>query len=611
MNTFGSFLNVRTLPVTLLTGTILAAFLVLPLSVLYYLNRGLDVSDTGHYYVALYHWHDIKMMSTQFPLVWNLLPRPDNIFINRLLVFILLCGSSAFMFVQAGRIFANESLPGNLQSVLMASIGVAGAAMFYYYWLPDPSYNAIGLILMVLVLGAVFFLARHENQTQWLFKAMAGLAGFSGLALATTRPVTALALIALSAGLYFLLAKPSWPKLVTVLVYSLVGAALFFAMTQVFIEPITITLDRVQGGIQKREILGIQRLVSLSYDYAQKEFEKARLMAPWAAFAASIGGAMLTPGIAERFSSARLIRWIGAVIGTAGLLWLMHEFWIQSKGLNKASMSLIAYYMLNLGAVAFITALLAALAASEQAARFRYARLAGVCLIMLLATQSFSIFGTGLWVTNAAMAAVFTVLAVALVSLQLARGAGIVWALAMGAALLLPMIGVRGAMINTPYRLETSLREQILPTKIRGGRSSLRTDALTKTFFDHLSEVAPQMGPVGERPILIDLSGRMPMAQYHLSARPAYTAWLLSAYEGSDAFLAKIISMMSDEELARAWILDAPGYKQRLDPAPILARGRDLKKDYRIATTAFAPYTNTGIVLLAPKPERPAKSEAE
>ncbi len=581
-----------------------AAFLILPLSALYYLGRGMDVSDTGHYYTAIRHLADVKMMSTQFALVWKLLPLPDNIYVNRLMLFVLLIGSGAAMFMQAGRsvLAPASSLP--LQNWLLASVGGGGAAIYYYYWLPDPSYNSVGLVLMALVLGAVFALVKLVNVQSWQFRGAAMLAGFSGLALSFTRPVSALILLTISALLFLLLAERPWQKLLPLAVFTLLGAALFFALVQVFIEPINITWERLQGGMQKREILGINRLVGKGFAGFSNEVSTALGKAPFGLFLAIIGGALAAPGVAARLTNATHAYWlnlIGGLLGAAGLAYLSFNFWRETEGLGAVGLNHIAALSLNLGLIAVLSAGLAAALQTKPEWRHQFLRLTLVCALLVLVSLSFSAFGTGAWLRKSGIAGVFIVLACALIAVQMAKKGGVVWSLGMAAALLLVMLGVRANMTQSPYRQSTPLAEQTAQTSIRGGRSMIRTDVATKAFFDALNAVADDMGPVGQRPILIDLSGRLPMVQYHMNARPPYTAWLLSAYDGSDAFFAHLVGRMSEEELARAWILDAPGYKYRLDPAPLAARGFDLQDDYRVAAKTMAPYIENEIVLLAPK----------
>ncbi|MDQ7077606.1 MAG: hypothetical protein Q9M45_07175 [Robiginitomaculum sp.] len=592
----------RTLALMLLNGLVGLMFLWLPLSVLVNLNRGLDVSDTGHYYASLYHFTDIRMMSTQFPLVWKLIPHPDNILINRLLVFALLMGSSAALFLLAAKAVMRETLLP-IQKWLLACAGAGGGALYYYYWLPDPSYNAIGVILMALVLGATFALTTIENTRTWPFRGAAMLAGFAGLGLAATRPVTAMAMALICALLYFMLARFSWQRLTQLILFVVLGAVVFFVLVQVFIEPLPVTLERIQGGLQKREILGTNQLVAKGFSLLRKEITIIRQTAPWALLLASLGRALTAPGVANRFAKAPWLRLGGAAMGAIGLIWIQIIFWQQSQALVQVPLDKLTYYLINLGLMAILSGVFAGALAPHKDTRRLYWRLAGVGVLLLLATLSLTIFGTGYWIRKAGIASVFVVLACALMALHMARGAGYIWALAMVSALILPIMATRSTMVKHPYRLETPLAAQTQKTSIRGGHSTVRLDPLTKAFFDHLSTAAKKMGPVDQRPILIDLSGRLPMVQYHMQARPAFTPWILSAYKGSDAFLAHVIAQMSDEELARAWILDAPGYKHRMNPAPIKARGHDLARDYRIVTTAMAPYIKTDIVVLAPRPK--------
>ena len=594
-------LDRRTLALMLLSGLLGLAFLWLPLSVLYYLNRGLDVSDTGHYYASLYHFADIRMMSTQFPLVWKLIPHPDNILVNRLLVFVLLMGSSAALFILAAKAVLPAKMLSKVKVWLLACAGAGAGALFYYYWLPDPSYNSIGVILMALVLVATFALTGIEDQHSWSFRSAALLAGFTGLGLAATRPITALIMALIGAVLFFMLARLSWQRLAQLILFVVLGAVVFFVLVQIFIEPLPVTLERIHGGLQKREILGTNQLVAKGLSLLGKEATTVLHTAPWALLLASLGGAFAAPGVADRFAKAQWLRLGGVGLGAIGLIWMQIIFWQQSQSLVQVPLEKLTYYLVNLGLIAVFCSAIAGMLTANKDTRILYWRLAGVSTLLLLATLSLTIFGTGYWIRKAGIASVFVVLASVLMALQMARGTGYIWSLAMMSALILPLWATRTTMVNHPYRLETSLSAQTQKTSIRGGRSTLRLDPLTKVFFDRLSAAADEMGPVDQRPILIDLSGRLPMAQYHMQARPAFTPWILSAYKGSNAFLAHVIAQMSDEQLARAWILDAPAYKYHMDPAPIAERGHQLDRDYRTVTTAFAPYIKTDIVLLAPK----------
>ncbi len=586
----------------MISGLIGAAFLALPISVLMLLNRGLDVSDTGHYYVSLRHFADIDMMSTQFMLIWRLLPLPDNIWVNRLAIYVLLMGSCASLFIAAGRVVLDQTRHHYPQEALLAAAGAGGGAIFYFYWLADPSYNSVGVILMALVLGAVFALTRQNDPTSASFRGLAMLAGFAGLGLVATRPVTALSLMLISVALVLIMGNLSLKKLVQLALFAILGAALFFVMVQVFIEPLSVTLERISGGLSKRDVLGTTQLARDSFGLLNKELTSIFHLAPWAVLMAAFGGAASVQGIAQNLIKPDAVKNGGAVLAGIGLVWIQSIFWQQTDGITQLSLNPFAYYLDNLGLIAILTSFFATVLASQKDQRIFYARLAGVCVLLVLATQSFTIFGTGYWLGKAGIASVFTVLACALVALQMARQGGVIWALSMASALGLAMLVTYTHFTQAPYRLTTPLAGQNQPTQIRGGHSTIRTDPETKAFFDALSTAADQMGPAEQRPILIDLTGRMPMVQYHLQARPPYTAWLLSTYKGSDDFLAKIIDRMSDEELARAWVLDAPGYKYRLDPAPIVARGLVFKRDYKVAATAFAPYIKRDIVLLAPLP---------
>jgi hypothetical protein len=152
-----------------------------------------------------------------------------------------------------------------------------------------------------------------------------------------------------------------------------------------------------------------------------------------------------------------------------------------------------------------------------------------------------------------------------------------------------------------PYGLVEALENQSHKVAIRGGRSELFVDKGTKEALDQFSQAAEQMGVMGERPVLIDISGRLPLAIYHMGARPLFSPWVVFGQKGSQELFNYSVSKLSREQFERTWLLMAPNYKRSFLPQGIEARGKSIERDYREVARFFVPTIKGEAVLLAPR----------
>jgi len=130
--------------------------IVYPVSVLLNLNKAIEFSDTGFYYNSFANMDQIREQTTQFAVVWNLLPIPDSIVLHRLTSWLLIVATSALLASQAWKLVWPKRKLEVGEVVFLYAFGAGAASLQYFWWLPDPSYNFIGYFLNAGSLALTF-----------------------------------------------------------------------------------------------------------------------------------------------------------------------------------------------------------------------------------------------------------------------------------------------------------------------------------------------------------------------------------------------------------------------------------------------------------------------
>lgn len=147
---------------------------------------------------------------------------------------------------------------------------------------------------------------------------------------------------------------------------------------------------------------------------------------------------------------------------------------------------------------------------------------------------------------------------------------------------------------KNPYRLNTSIKEQIHKIDILGG---LKVDDEQKNYINQLSSIKNNY----RQTYLIDTTGATPGANIILEAKFFQFAWLGGGYTGSNEFAYRILSSISYDKLKNAWILTAPGGIRSLDLNLLSKLGLNFPEDYDKATTLFLKSRNEIQELWKPK----------
>ena len=147
---------------------------------------------------------------------------------------------------------------------------------------------------------------------------------------------------------------------------------------------------------------------------------------------------------------------------------------------------------------------------------------------------------------------------------------------------------------KNPYRLNTSIKEQIHMVDILGG---LKVDYEHKNYIDKLSIIKNDY----RQTYLIDTTGATPGANIILEAKFFEFSWLVGGYNGSNEFAYRILSSISYDKLKKAWVLTAPGGIRTLDLNLLSKLGLNFPEDYDKVTTLFLKSRNEIQELWKPK----------
>lgn len=571
--------------------------LALPVWMVFNLDRGLDVSDSGYYHASISYLTDNQLAVTQFGVIWNLLPLPDDILVRRLAIFVLVSLACAWMTIEAFWLVTSRSQHQRLGSdqLLFAGVGI-GAGIFYApFWLTDPSYNSMTIGLCCALVALALQIARQRARSPVGFVA----AGMLIVFLLYVRPQTALALGVLLALLVLALARPRLPELVKITGLAVAGMIGAVGLIWLVVEAPWVTWARFQGGLELADVLArdvdqLDRLERFSKRVLAVVTGHWYLLA-WA-FAASALPAFkpLRGGIVQSLLVLSLSFLLVGVIGYE--LRVLPDQARAFYGFHGESVALV-------GLVALAVAIGRVVANFNSKARRLETRRLAVVVVLVL-TSVAAVFWTGsLWFPRLAWVGVFVMLALVVAIHSEDRWHFVAGTGSAVAVLVMMQVAFWTVASQTPYRLPDPLMAQTIQTDVRHGRSTLRTDQPTHDLLTALTAASRNLaGCEGDaRPVLLDMTGRMPMVAYHINARPPGRSWVLSGYPGSPDLFRFIVGRLDDATLQSAWILDAPDYTHNHDADVLAERGIDFRQDYDRVLDVYTPYPDTQLRLYRPK----------
>lgn len=561
------------------------------------LNRGLEPSDTGHYYSALFHLEHIKVMTTQFAVIWSLLPLPNEILFHRIVLYLTFSlGCLLFAFKSRAFIFNNGNKLSILATLVLISVSFSGMATSYRVWLPDPNYNLLAQIMMLVVMACAFHLCINRFAQGLKNNLVFALLGCLLLFLFLIRPPSGLATLLIVIALFLFFLSNRIPQIFSIVIFMTLGGLLGLILIALVVESPLDTFSRLQQGLIKRDLLSFNSgLKSHGTSYFIKLFESTFANMP--SIILAVVGVSLVPLVnlkVNRSISARnflTLSILGEVLVIISIILMFYQLIENRKG-----------YLLILSIILMIISLGNALQCKDEFRKL-WIRIAAFCGFGFLLSIS-SVIGTvgSLMEATHTKANIFIFFSVGIVVVALMHHKK-QWLISVF-LLVITGAGSLHSLKNTverPYRLPASLIEQkhLLSDSTIGAH--MKVDKQSLEFFSAFYKAQTYIKTSQSKPVLIDLTGRMPLIQSFIGAKPARTPWLLSQKSGSNNFFSYIVDLLSEEELNSAWILYAPEYDHGLDISILNNKGVNLNKDYDVVADTFSPMLKKQVQLFKPK----------
>jgi|GEM_PF-3252287 len=582
--------------------TTLLPSVAMALAVLYLLPRGVEFSDTGFYYNSIFNLREIDMQTTQFGVVWHVFSFSESFLFHRIAVFVLIWAGAYFLIRQSHE-FCVGSTPSHLTEASHVFLAGLAVTPFYRNWVPDPSYNAIGYILLLMVTALALRVSVRLRRSDTCCRTEMLVTGSLLIPLFLTRPLAPLIIALVAVPLVLGFSRPDLPRLAKAAGWLLAGVAGYLVFQTLTVEPPWITLERIDGGLERRVLLerggalgrGLDRFFEDISTFGGRDWAT---YLPLAAFAALVLGRNLIPPALSRTSDwVGVALLLGAVLslafGPTDLRALYTQAWSGSPDFGAMGFAILVCAVSALVLIPVI--------ALWRRAPFDHWLRDWAVLLATLALCMAAFFGTGSnWLVK------FQFFAGTLIGLfaifLIAGSGGRLWkstAIFLLLAFAYVFLSMKHAY-QLPYRLPSDLSTQSEPVESARGMTFMRVDPSTRRFIEDITSLQERLPEAGPNPALIDLSGRLPMVAYLLDLSTPRTPWALSGYSGSQALFDHTIASLDRATVRNAWVLQSPARENSHDPAVLARHGLTFPDDYEAVLETWSDYVQSPIIIWIP-----------
>ncbi len=142
--------------------------------------------------------------------------------------------------------------------------------------------------------------------------------------------------------------------------------------------------------------------------------------------------------------------------------------------------------------------------------------------------------------------------------------------------------------MQNPYRGSLPLSQDRFPIAV--GRPESRL-ILPKEYGEYISNAVKLANQAGFQPgtPMIDMTGQFPGTLYALRAKSIGQAWMIGGYPDSDRRAIATLSLVSCDELAKAWLLIEPHGPEKLSPKLLENFGINMTTDFKKIGTLITP----------------------
>lgn len=529
-------------------------------------DHGFDFTDEGYYLAWISNPSLYSISVSQFGFVYHPLYKlVDGDVATLRQINVLLIFSLAWMLCHAFlRPHARVRSIPDAHRVALGAVLASTSLVFFDPWIPTPSYNSLALQSVLLTVTGLI-LAEGDFCRRSLFGWVLVAVGLFFAAMA--KPTTAAALGIFSA-VYLLLAGKARVKLAGLVLA--VSAAILLSSAVVIDGSLTAFVNRLQAGAEATQILGgghsyggLFRLDSIDLGEAGQR-ALVVLTLSVCLFAALLGSQRLAfMIIGGLLISVLIILGVLAIYGQVVIN-------VDVGPFRRLLMLAVPSAAILISIIHFGPRAIARMPGSELA-----------LALFLVCVPHIYAFGTNnnYWQTGSG-AAFFWVLAglVMVRNVASARLLPHLIALTTGAQVIALMIIT--ASVESPYRQPQALRLSENKVEMADGKSTLLLSDGYATYLDTLMALAGRAGFWPGTPV-IDLTGQSPGSLYALGASIIGQAWTIGGYPGSEKLAGFMLSNVSCDQLAKAWLLYEPKGPRRIDPAVLNTFGANLERDFR------------------------------
>jgi len=560
----------------LVGAAIVVAFAVMPATTFLYLDRGMDLKDSGFHYAAIAGLGDITAMTTQFPVVWRLIAPEMGIAVSRLTIFALVLVAAA-----GAALALISSLPTGMMRApgrLVWMWAITGAMfIFFFWWSPEPYYNSLSLIIVLALVALFPGLARRLDSGGTGGPALVLLAGGLVAALAYCRQPLALGVMVLASVAIGAISGRKRDLPLRAGLPFVAGIGLFVLVAHVLVEPVPQTLSRLLGGLERRAAFDRDATV-LSNLLAAPGDLATMAGAYWPAMVVAAAGIWFWAGERETTSSRRT-----ALVFCAGVIAAVAFSWIGHKQLKFTPIDryAIAYFVLAATLSIVVPFSVHAVVATRRAGGIW--RVAATAVWLCALPFAFAAGSADALIPQTLLSSGFFIAACLVVLAFLTRNGGLWRAFPFVVMLAMPLFAATHYMVTRPYGLLTPLPQQTVSTPLRGGAETLFVDAKLSRFLNETGVAYDAVPRDGRAPVLIDLTGNLPFLVYHLGMRPIGSAWIkANGKPETVGYFESMLRRLDPEDRRRAWVVMAPGDQYSFAAETLNAIDRDLATDYEM-----------------------------
>lgn len=561
-----------------------------------------ELSDSGFYLLMHRESEHILPQITVFGILLKTFFGEPSVQIMRYIHYALLfMGPAVFMWVASATHEMKEQLP--LRMLLSATTGIS--AWSYFKWmLLDPNYNSLAIVFFCTTLSTLWVLVQRFKSHDLTSVALAwpsALCAVSVFALGLSKVSSALIILIIVIPLFMAVIclqnhkrlRATCLKLGAALMWAALGVTGIVILIWLRVSPPWALVSHVINGLEFSTTLGAHKVdlatikTNLGYLWDSLYAVAEASLWPLSVFA-------LTSVALVLLSQKAYWPWLGRLFVCGALAfwgYFLLPLW------DDFAKTAIYTWIFALG-----TPLLAVLAPKNRTELFIFTALCALAPAILV----FGSFAT--WSKHAAMYSGVPVLSFALLALYIPRLRLLMSVTTLCLSSLIVTAAFQEARQN-PYRLGGPESTAVEPVMLRG-ELFRATPALKKTYavVDSIASLLKDYSPQS-RPMLIDMTGRVPSLHWALDMKLPATAWTISGYRGSDAVLEWALTRVPDSEFTNTWVLidhardDGTRYGLSTDVLNTALAKVDLQfpKDFKAVHTLPISYMKFDATLYMPK----------